>query len=139
MHHRGDGSSYAHNHGLRPFKGAKPLAFTPHHHEPNETFPEGHDLPLVDDDGAPLGPGDIVVFDWTEPEFESSGRYHVSGRGEVFTVSGDYPEPGELKGKTVVIDGARYEVRGVETFGIRPYPENMNFGLLVRPLGEEQQ
>lgn len=115
------------------------MGFTPHHHEPNETFPEGHDLPLVDNDGVPLGPGDIVVFDWTEPEFESTGRYFITGRGDVFTVSGGYPEPGVLKGKTVKIDGERYQVRGVETFGIRPYPENMNFGLLVRPLEEERQ
>jgi hypothetical protein len=54
MHRREGEDAYAHDHPLREFPGSRPLGFTPHHHDGDEVFPPGEDLPIVDDDGAPV-------------------------------------------------------------------------------------
>jgi hypothetical protein len=54
MHRREGEDAYAHDHPLREFPGSRPLGFTPHHHDGDEVFPPGEDLPVVDDDGAPV-------------------------------------------------------------------------------------
>lgn len=68
------------------------------------------------------------------PEFTSSGCYEIAGRGMCYSVRnpGGYPEPAVLVGKSVLIDGKPFEVRGVESHRIaRPYPDSLDFALLV--------
>ncbi len=62
-----------------------------------------------------------------------TSRHEIAGRGTVFT--GPYPficSTGEAVGRTVVVDGEEYAVRGVEwNLGVPPRPGDA-VGLLVR-------
>lgn len=69
-------------------------------------------------------------------EFHEIDRSTIKDRGLCIAVKnpGGFVD-GELMGTNVLIDGDLYSVHGVETFAIgRPYPDNLDFALLVEPL-----
>lgn len=67
-----------------------------------------------------------------------SGDHQTHNGYDVFSFNGPLPAccPEDLQGQHVLIDGKPYTVKGVEMFALarshdNPYPQNLNYGLLV--------
>lgn len=70
-------------------------------------------------------------------EFQSEDTFHIKGVGKVFAVAFEPTPAGEvraLNGQEVVIDGARYRVKGVETYAVPSDTKVRNAGLAVTPV-----
>ena len=65
-------------------------------------------------------------------EYKSEDSFHITGRGQVFTMKDISTENTPEKGEQVLIDGKVYEVAGVEKFYKMVPGAKQNIGILVK-------
>lgn len=69
-------------------------------------------------------------------KFTAEGWFDITGRGRVASVRNDEDFDRDTKhliGERVEIDGAVYEVLGVESYALQTIRKGMPIGLLVKP------
>ncbi len=67
-------------------------------------------------------------------EYKSVGQYEIKGRGTVFVVENDKDrqrDKNDLLGSDVIIDGANYKVKGIESHAVPMIYKGQKIGLLV--------
>lgn len=75
----------------------------------------------------------------TVASFQSTGKYFIESRGDVYTVTNDKDRDRErsgLPGNIVEIDGKKFKVKGVESFCVPKIRKGQEIVLMVEAINE---
>lgn len=67
-------------------------------------------------------------------EYKSLDTFEIKGKGKVFVVENDKDrnrDNNDLVGSEVIIDGQKYNVKGIESHAIQKIAKGQKIGLLV--------